>query len=433
MGDLVVSAPVYDRLMRTSPALVKWLQSADVTFGNFESSVLDLPNFDGYPAALSGGAWLLSSPGVPADLRRMGFNLLSRANNHATDFGVKGMLSTDKSLDQAGLVHAGSGRTLSEARAARILPIGAGRIALVAMTSRFEADSPAADPNGQFAGRPGISALHTTRYTMVSAEQLATLATMRDALPAEFAPPSLVASDRKNGSVTIFDAHYKARNGPEAAFSFAVSEDDRRSFVGAIRQGKQTSEFLVGSLHTHEPGNYSDESPEFIPALAHEAIDNGADAFIVHGPHWLRGIEIYKGKPIFYSLGNFFFMVDTVQPLTTEERELQNGLDNSASQARSDLTDAEFTAATDGFKDSVWFESVVAVSHFDEKGRVRKIELHPVELNWQASRNADRGIPRLAPPDVAQGILDRLQILSKPYGTKIEAVDGVGLVRPASP
>ena len=46
---------------------------------------------------------------------------------------------------------------------------------------------------------------------------------------------------------------------------------------------------------------------DFLPLLFHKAIDAGADVVIRHGPHELNGIEIYKGKPIFYSLGSLFF------------------------------------------------------------------------------------------------------------------------------
>lgn len=41
--------------------------------------------------------------------------------------------------------------------------------------------------------------------------------------------------------------------------------------------------------------------------LAHELLDLGADMIIGHHPHQFQGIEIYKGKPIMYSLGNFLF------------------------------------------------------------------------------------------------------------------------------
>ena len=44
---------------------------------------------------------------------------------------------------------------------------------------------------------------------------------------------------------------------------------------------------------------------EFIPVFARQMIDAGADLVVGHGPHLLRGMEIYKGKPIFYSPGQF--------------------------------------------------------------------------------------------------------------------------------
>ena len=48
-------------------------------------------------------------------------------------------------------------------------------------------------------------------------------------------------------------------------------------------------------------------------------VDAGADLFVGHGPHVLRGVEIYKGKPIFYSLGDFIFQNETLLRLPSEE------------------------------------------------------------------------------------------------------------------
>jgi poly-gamma-glutamate capsule biosynthesis protein CapA/YwtB (metallophosphatase superfamily) len=434
VGDLIITAPISERMKRTSPDLIKILQEADVTFGNFEGSVLDVPKFDGYPAALTGGNWLLSSPKVPTDLRAMGFNLVSRANNHATDFGVKGMLTTDEYFDNAGIVHGGTGKTLSEARAPQILSLSAGRVSLVAITSSFEADALASDPFGQFAGRPGVNALHTTRYAMVSAEQFSALSKIRDAQPPEFIPKSLLDADAKTASVTLFGAHYKARSrsSDQLTFSFSMDEHDREAFIRSVRQGKETSDFSLVSLHTHEPGNYSREPPDFLVTLAHQAIDNGADAFVMHGPHQLRGIEIYKGKPIFYSLGNFFFMTNTMQPLTHATNMGWTMHVGGVLDVQIDpqpKTEAEYNKAGEGFNDPVWFESVVASSHFNNQGQVTEIRLYPVELNWH-SRDADRGIPRIAPSEVAKRVLDRLQALSKSYGTQINIEKDVGIIRP---
>jgi poly-gamma-glutamate synthesis protein (capsule biosynthesis protein) len=73
------------------------------------------------------------------------------------------------------------------------------------------------------------------------------------------------------------------------------------------------------------------------------------------------------------------------------------------------------------------FESVVAVSRFDQ-GRLQEIRLHPTEGGFNGPLS-DLGIPRTAPPDVAQRILTRLQGLSKPFGTTIAIEGGVGVIR----
>ena len=69
---------------------------------------------------------------------------------------------------------------------------------------------------------------------------------------------------------------------------------------------------MIATIHAHQGDSvlqsflFEDHPPDFLVELAHQSIDNGADAFVGHGPHILRGIEIYKGKPIFYDLGEFF-------------------------------------------------------------------------------------------------------------------------------
>ena len=63
------------------------------------------------------------------------------------------------------------------------------------------------------------------------------------------------------------------------------------------------ADWVIVSVHCHESGTHRDEPPAFLEAFARAAIDEGADMFFGHGPHVTRGIEIYKGKPILYSLG----------------------------------------------------------------------------------------------------------------------------------
>lgn len=427
VGDLIATHPMAQLMRRRFPELMSLLDGADVVFGNYEGNAIDFGSFNGYPEALAGGGWLVGSPRVPADLREMGFNLVGRANNHTLDWGVEGMRSTTRLLDAAGIVHAGTGETLAQARAPAFLGTAGGRVALVSFASRFEANARAIDPLGEVPGRPGLNALRTTRYMVVSPERLAELARIRDALPTGAMRASVLRSDAASGTVTLMDSRFKTAPSADerVSFDFTVDERDRAEIIRNMRQAKQSADFAIATMHTHEPGNYSTEAPAFMREIARQAIDNGADAFVGHGPHQLRGIEVYKGKPIFYSLGNFFFMDNTMQPVTRDEFD-KDRVDPAS------MTPAEFMEARrvhGVFKDSQWFESVVAVTRYDTSGQMMEIQLHPIELHHSGSRDADRGIPRLAPPDVGERILARLRRLSAPYGTDMRIEGGIGRIR----
>lgn len=426
VGDMIVTEAIAPLLARRFPDLARLLHSADVVFGNYENTAIDLRTFGGYPEALAGGGWLIGPPQVPKDLRQMGFNLLGRANNHTLDWGVAGMRATNRLLDEAGIVHAGTGETLAQARAPRVLSIPAGRISLIAAASRFEANARAMDPLGEIPGRPGLNSLRTTKHILVSPQRLAQLAAIRDSQPAGSVRRSIREADARTGVVTLFDTKYKADPsiGDRIDFEYTMDDRDCAEIMHNVRQAKQTTDFALVSMHTHEPGNFSAAPPNFLPHFAREAIDNGADAVVGHGPHKLRGIEIYKGKPIFYSLGNFCFMDNTQQPITWDEFE-KDRVDPRS------MTAAEFMEhrrVHGVFKERVWFESVVALSRYERSGRLKELRLHPIELHYEGGRDADRGIPRLASAEDGQRILRQLQELSRPFGTEIEIEGGVGVV-----
>jgi poly-gamma-glutamate synthesis protein (capsule biosynthesis protein) len=419
VGDCIVARPV--RAAEGSPldSLGRLLREADVAFGNFEGSAFDLTTFRGAPQAEFGGQWLLGSPAVVASLKAFGFEMMSRANNHTTDWGVEGMRATDRLLDEAGIVHAGTGASLSAARAPRYFESPKGRVALVAMASSFTPLSRAMDAVGEAPARPGVDALRTHRSVLVTAGMMKTLVALRDAQP-----PASRRSDEKPDpnpqSLSLFGATYKV--APKAGgVSYTMNTHDEAGILKSIREGKENADFLVATIHAHEPGNWSETPPDFLPVLAHAAIDAGADAFVTHGPHQLRGIEIYKGKPIFYSLGNFFFEADQQEPVAADMYE-QLGLDPRTT------TDVELNEhfRDRSFKDAIWYQSVVAVSEFRGNALAR-IRLYPIELGG-AGRDADRGIPRPAPADVAATILAHLQALSAPYGTQIAIDHGVGII-----
>src|ERR671921_229256 len=81
------------------------------------------------PQAEFGGVWIIGTPLVAKDLKTIGFDVMSRANNHATDWGLEGMRQTSRVLDEAGIVHAGVGEHRAAARAARFFDTEKGRVA----------------------------------------------------------------------------------------------------------------------------------------------------------------------------------------------------------------------------------------------------------------------------------------------------------------
>jgi poly-gamma-glutamate synthesis protein (capsule biosynthesis protein) len=419
VGDLIITHPVLADMQRTAPEILALLKNADVTFGNFEETAIDLNVFKGYPEALSGGGWLLTMPEVPASLKAMGFNMVSHANNHGTDWGTQGLLETDRHLDEAGLVHAGSGPSLTAARAPAYYDSPRGRIALVAVTSHFTDMEPAQDGAGKVGPRPGVNTLHDDLIVHVPEEDFNELVKLRDKqVKGSYVP------DSDPGTVTLFGTKYKKADAGQTTVTpfYAMNANDEKEILRNVRQGKEVSDFAIVSIHTHEPGNYSQKPPDFQPGFAHDAIDSGADAFLAHGPHQVRGIEIYKGKPIFYSLGNFFFM-DNSQEVTSPAEYV------SAKTDPQDMTPAEFMEMRrqKSFKSQLWFESVVTVSRFKD-GMLDEIRLHPIELGWEGA-NGRRGIPKIASPEAAQRILKRLQTLSQPFGTVIAIEDNIGVIR----
>jgi poly-gamma-glutamate capsule biosynthesis protein CapA/YwtB (metallophosphatase superfamily) len=415
VGDCIIARPI-SQTPGFAP-VSKLVHDADVAFGNFEGTAIDLTRTPAIPQAEFGGVWIVGAPAVAKDLRSIGFDLMSRANNHATDWGLEGMRQTDRALDEAGIVHAGTGEDRAAARGARHVDTDKGRVAIISMASTFTPLSRSAPPAGQAPGRPGVNALRTTRHALVTADELRALRKICDEQPAG----SVRLPEKENpDELDLFGVRYKAAN--RRGFTYTVDPVDEREILKSVRAAKQLSDFVIVTIHAHEPGNWSEEPADFLPKLAHAAIDAGADEFIGHGPHQMRGIEIYRGKPIFYSLGKFVFQLDLLEPVGSDLYE-QYKIDGAAA------TDAEFNAMWNElvFGGDVWYQSVVATTRF-EKGQAAEIQLRPIDLSYTA-RGADRGVPKLAGHDMAKVILERAARLSQPFGTQISIERGVGVIK----
>ena len=160
---------------------------------------------------------------------------------------------------------------------------------------------------------------------------------------------------------------------------------------------------------------------QFLVTFARAMVDAGADVFAGHGPHVLRGVEIYKGKPILYSLGDFIFQNETLLRLPSENYETY---DLGADAHVADFNDRRYQNDKAGFPaDRLIWEAMVAVPRFDGHS-LRELALHPITLGFGGSRTA-RGRPMLAEGALGDKILADVERLSKPFGTRMTTRNGV--------
>jgi hypothetical protein len=212
--------------------------------------------------------------------------------------------------------------------------------------------------------------------------------------------------------------------GDRPGIETVALDSDAKGNIRWIREARRQADWVLASIHCHEADGERGRPARFFPPFARACIDAGADAVLGHGPHLLRGIEIYKGKPIFYSLGNFVFQFENVsmQPAEFYER-YGLDLDMPLQEAWDCFTEMDRR----GFAtEPLFWESAVARFTFKEGG-LGEIKLYPITLGFGKSR-AQRGVPLLAERKLGKKIVDDLGRLSSPYGTKIEFRDGVGVV-----
>lgn len=222
-------------------AVTPILTAADIAFGNLEGPLVDGGVSAKCPppkplrpgeAAKPVRCFAFRSPTRYGKyLKDAGFDVLSIANNHASDFGERGRSSTRKVLDGLGIAHTGGDRggfamTVIESKGRKIAFIGFAHNAI----------------------NPNVNELD--------------------------AAAQLVRNAKKKADIVVVSFH----GGAEGENAQNVP---------------RTTEIFVGEMR----GN--------LPLFAKTVVDAGADLVLGHGPHVLRGMEIYKNRLIVYSMGNF--------------------------------------------------------------------------------------------------------------------------------
>ena len=343
-GDTRVDAP-------EAVPVIRALLEGQLAFTNFEAAI-----FDTAKGQTMRDGRFASPPEAMEALKEFGFNLLALPNNHSFDIDVRGIVNTLETADRLGIACAGTGRDIAEADRACLVKSDMGSVALVAIASGLVS-------NGR-AGKdmPGVNEL-----------------LVHGATP---------------------------------------DEDDLARILQRIREARATADIVVASLHNHHypgverPADFKQlllselparlAPPDWLEVIARQMVDAGAGVVAMHGPPFLHGMEVYKGRPIFYSLGNFIFQVPP-ESIHLEE--------------------------------PIMWESVVAHVDF-ERGELQGVRFQPIAMNKVGKGlpnphdefdvnqyHRTRGLPRPATGKQAQFLLERFASLSMKYGTKI-AIDG---------
>ena len=144
-GDSIITRPISGYREPAFTRLFDLIRGADAAFTNLEMLFHD---YEPYAMNESGGTYMRAEPALVKELVWAGFDMVSRANNHTGDYGALGMQLTSKYVAEAGLVQAGVGQSLAEAREAKFLETPKGRIALISVASTFPDHSRAGQTRG---------------------------------------------------------------------------------------------------------------------------------------------------------------------------------------------------------------------------------------------------------------------------------------------
>ena len=402
--------------------LIEIVRDADVAFTNLEMLFHD---YEPYPMAESGGTWMRGAPELAAELKWAGFDMVARANNHTGDYGVLGQTLTTKHVEAAGLVHAGVGMSLAEAREAKFLETSKARVALISVSSSFARHMAASRSRDNVPARPGLNPLRYKTTYVLPDGQFSAMQGIGEAL-GEFVDQD--GNPRGTDEDKPDEMRVVGRNfarGNTAKIQRTADEDDVAEIASVVSNASRLADFTIVTIHAHEYDLRRDSSPEFLHLFARAMIEAGADVFVGHGPHVMRGIEIFNGKPIFYSLGDFLFQNETLDRLP-QDNYAAFGLDENAHVA--DFNEARYKNDTTGFPalPEIW-EAVVAVPTFNNL-QLTELKLYPIDLGHGLPQQV-RGRPVLARDELATKILDDVIRLSEPYGTTIDVRRGVGYVQ----
>ena len=391
-------------------AIKKILESADARLFNLENVLSDRPI---YASSYCGGTWLLAKEDTLDDTLSFGFNGCSFANNHTMDFSYDGLFDSLNAAKKRNLPICGAGKDLEEAAAYAVIDTKNGKCALISICATFNDAARAGNPSDYLPGRPGLNPL-------------------RFSIEYHITPEHMKALKEMSAGTHIDGRRNRSRMGgytpmpPKGCFGFGeynfkeceiegklskVNAIDMARTENTIKKALLECENVIVNIHSHEIKHDTDDEPDdFLIEFARRCIDVGASAVIGTGTHQLKAVEIYKEKPIFYSLGNFIFQSDMVFCMPDDFREkykMPYGLTAKEQIAeRAKLGNGGLHTDVNNFRSLMPFMTF-------EDGKLTELMLYPLRLDMHT------GLPALADDKETKIIFDYLCERNKQFGTII--------------
>ena len=254
--------------------------AADLSIANLE---IPLSN-QGYPHPTKGIVFRCAPENV-SGLVYGGIDVVSLANNHILDYMEPAMIQTQNILNEAGIAHSGSGMNSYEAYLPIIKSVKGQVIAFLASSDRtgqYNNYQPYLNAGENKSGFAYMTPYYL-RQQINSVESFADLIVMEMHAGSEYSH----APGSDYDSISRLADFKNMKTNPASSIGFQMTPD-------------QENEIDDYSWRLDRPKLWD-------RAIRHFAIDEGADLVVVHHPHIIQGLEVYNGKLIAHSLGNFIF------------------------------------------------------------------------------------------------------------------------------
>jgi poly-gamma-glutamate capsule biosynthesis protein CapA/YwtB (metallophosphatase superfamily) len=348
-GDLMVGEETEQDNARVTEPVRRLIDAlhVDGVLGNLEVPLTDR----GYPSDKL--IYWRSPPATARELKKMGFTMLSLATNHTLDYGVEGLLDTLEILDEEQIKRAGAGINLEEAMKPIVIhPGGNCKIAIFSVASTLHGNSAAGE------GRPGAAPMRIRTLYEFDTKRL------------------------------------EERPGFPPYIHTLPLDDDVQRICRAIQEMKKQGYAVIVAVHWGDP--YQKKLAEYQRPLAQSFIESGCDIILGHHAHTFHAIEVLKGVPVLYSVGNFI----RTRRLDATSKQMWSGRNQDAWKMSHD--------------------ALLGVLEF-ENGSLSRVEILPIVID-------DDGVPNLAGMADADRILKEVGDLASGL-LRWTIVDGKGIIQ----